>query len=357
MKILQLIQKLQTRGAEIFACQLSNHLVTLGHEVKVVAIFKGKGVLPFEGEIKCLYANTKTRFIAYKTWSKLNEIIKEFKPDIVQANAGDTLKYLVFSKLIFRWKTPIVARNASEVGRYLNSAIQKKYNIFLYRQVSQVISVSRASEKDILINFSFLSGKTSVIPVGVEPKTAIENLVLEPTIKKHILHVGGFSFEKNHSGLLRIFQSLLIENPMVQLHLVGDGALYKEVKKLVKELKLEKSITFYGFVNNPLAYIKAADILILPSVIEGLPGVLLEAMYCKTPVIAYDVGGISEIVNGDTGTLVDKGDENGFFSNIIKVLNNLDNSQINRAYKRVLKDFVNDNIAVKFVASYNKINT
>ena len=355
MKILQLIHKPQNRGAETFACQLSGHLLTLGHQVKMVTVFNGEATLPFTGEIATLNASPAKRFLDVRAWKKLAEIIKIFQPDIIQANAGDTLKYAVFSKIIFRWKVPILFRNASEVGRYLNSAFQKQYNSILYRQVDMVASVSEASKKDILGHFPFLEGKTAVIPIGLEEINTIPPLHLKPSSVKHIVHVGGFSFEKNHAGLLRIFRAVLKDEDRVHLHLVGNGPLRKEIEVEVKNSGLEPFVSFYGFVNNPLSYINAADVLILPSIIEGLPGVLLEAMYCKTPVVAFDVGGISEVVNSETGHLIEKNNEDDFAQAVSAVLIEPDSVGISHAYGMVRRKFMNEEIALKFVNSYRKL--
>jgi len=355
MKILHLIQKPQNRGAEIFTCQLSNHLVELGHQVKIVTLFEGEAILPFHGAITSLKATSNNRFLDVSAWKKLAGIVKEFNPDIIQANAGDTLKYAVFSKKLFGWKNPVISRNASEVGRYLKSPIQKSLNSFFYKNVEFVISVSRASEKDILNHFPFLSGKTAMIPVGLENISKIEEIRLKPEDSQHIVHVGGFSFEKNHSGLLRIFQSVLKSKLNVHLHLVGDGPLKAEIEEEVEKMNLRQNITFYGFVNNPLSYIKAADVLVLPSIIEGLPGVLLEAMLCKTPVVAYNVGGISEIVSSQTGNLIEKDDEPGFVKAILETLENPNMDQIESAYKLVIKEYMNEEIALKFVEVYKAV--
>lgn len=351
MKIIQFIQRPQQRGAEIFACQLSNHLISFGHEVKIVTIFKGEGKLPFNGEIINLNLTPGKRFFDIAGWKKIASLIEEFQPDIIQANAGDTLKYVVFSKKIFRWKQPIVFRNASETGRYLKSSLQKRMNNFFYKNVDQVISVSKASEFDIIKNFPFLNGKTRVIPIGLEEKK-LNKIKFNPVDSKHIVHVGGFSFEKNHEGLLRIFKRLLEKSGNAHLHLVGDGPLRKKIEVLVKELKLSKNVTFYGFVSNPLDYIYSADVLVLPSIIEGLPGVILEAMYCKTPVVAYNVGGVSEILNESTGNLIEKNDETSFVNSVLKSVKKPSEGQIQRAFELVLKDYMNEKISKKFTEAY-----
>ena len=357
MKILQIINRPQNRGAETFACQLSSHLQVLGHQVKIVALFEGEAILPFKGDIICLYASEKNRFIDLKTWKELGRVVDSFQPDVVQANAGDTLKYAVFSKTFFGWKNPILFRNASEVGRYLTSYFQKKYNKFLYRKVDGVASVSEASKRDLLSHFPFLEGKTEIIPIGLEEKKEITSRLLSPVSSKHIVHVGGFSFEKNHVGLLRIFKLILQVEPQVHLHLIGDGPLRTEIENEVEMMDLSPHVTFYGFVKDPLSFIDVANILVLPSIIEGLPGVILEAMYCKTPVVAYDVGGISEILNANTGALIEKNKEEKFSEAVLESLNRPDNDKIEKAYKMVIHQFMNEEIALKFVNSYEKIVT
>lgn len=356
LKILHLIHKPQNRGAETFACQLSNHQKNIGHEVKINAIYNGNAKLNWEDAIENLGGQEK-KFFDWNAWKKLAEYVKDFQPDIVQANSGDTLKYTVFSKKIFGWKAPVIFRNASEVGQYLNTNFQKKFNSFLYRNVAGVASVSEKSKKDLIYHFSFLEGKTIVIPIGLENKTTITAAKLDPAKNYNIVHVGGFSFEKNHKGLLRIFSEVLHLKPDIDihLHLIGDGPLRSKIENLTRALRLEQHITFYGFVNNPLDFIKSSDLLVLPSKIEGLPGVLLEAMYCKTPVIAYNVGGISEIVNKTTGSLIEKDNETEFAKAIIKNLKHPNESQITEAHRKVTRKFMNEKLAKEFLEFYHKV--
>lgn len=356
MKILQVIHKIQNRGAETFACQLSNHLIHMGNNVKMVSLFDGNAILPYNGNIISIKSSPNFGILNLIRLKKLSDIIKDFQPDIIQVNSGDTLKFTVLSKIIFKWDFPIVSRNASEVGKYLKSPLQIYLNGLLYKQVKKVISVSKKSEYDILKIFPFLRGTTEVIPIGLENVKEIPLKDLSPAHKKHVIHVGGYSFEKNHLGLLRIFQKVLQKDSNVHLHLIGDGILKQEIEKEVKNKKLADKITFYGFVNDPLTYIKSADIIILPSIIEGLPGVLLEAMYCKTPVVAYDVGGISEIVNIKTGTLIEKNHEESFANAILNSLRRKNEDQISLAHKMVLDQYMNTHIAERFLEAYRKLN-
>jgi glycosyltransferase involved in cell wall biosynthesis len=107
-----------------------------------------------------------------------------------------------------------------------------------------------------------------------------------------------------------------------------------------------------------MQFMKNADVLLLPSIIEGLPGVILEAFYCKTPVVAYDVGGISEVViNGKTGYLVPKGNEKAFVENVLKAIEKTSQNQqlVQNAWQLVMNEYLNTHIADKFLEVYKSL--
>lgn len=356
MTIFQLIQRPQKRGAEIFASQLSQHLSNLGHKVILVSLFEGEAHLPFEGKQIHLCRSSKRRVYDLIGWKQLSELIKKYQPDIIQANAGDTLKWAVYSKMIFGWKTKIVARNASTVSNYIKHPHVKLINAFLYSKVDSIVSVSQYTKDDLNGLFSFTSAKTVVIPIGIELSKIHPVKLKNESYKLQVVHVGGFSFEKNHAGLLLIWKLFLKKNPSAHLHLLGEGPLRFDIQQQAIKLGLENSIRFYGAVENPIDYMSAADLVVLPSVIEGLPGVLLEAMYVKTPIVAYDVGGIGEIVkNKETGFLVAKNNKEQFVNKMAKAFTEDNSDIIERAYHRVMKDYTNSQIALSFVKHYESI--
>ena len=355
MRILQIIQQKQYRGAEIFACQLSSHLINLGHKVQIVSIYDGDALLPFKNKIPTLSNQDFNRYLDLKGWKKLADIIEGFKPDIIQANAADTLKYAVFSKLIYKWKIPIIYRNASTSSYYIKNQFSKFINSFLLRNVDRIISVSHASKRDLNGVFPFTKNKTVVVPIGIDPIKTEETDIAFSTKKVNIIHVGSFTREKNHRGLLSIFKKLNALNQNYFLHLIGEGPLRNIMEEEVRQLDLLDSVKFYEGVRNPLPFISAADILVLPSNIEGLPAVLLEAMFCKTPVVAYNVGGILEIVSSQTGSLIKKDDEDDFVKAVLETLENPNLKQLETAHKMVIKDYMNEEIALRFVGVYEVV--
>lgn len=359
MVIFQLIQKFQLRGAEMFASQLSQHLENNGHDVFLISLFPGSCELPFSGKKIGLNRPSTIRFFDYIGWRNLAELIKKYNPDVIQCNAGDTLKFAVLSKKIFSWKQPIVARNASMVSLYINNKPTKLINHWLYKHVDFIVSVSENSKRDIVNLFPEVASKITVIPVGIEfyvPK------VVEwkggKSALKHIIHVGGFSFEKNHEGLLNIFKKYSVNNVDTHLHLLGEGPKKETIQQLSTDLNLNNKVTFYGWVSNPMDYICKADALVLPSIIEGLPGVILEAMISRKPVVAYNVGGVSEVIqNHKTGYLVNQNNEAEFVSSLEDALSNANEEMIQNAYNLVNQKYRNDVITKQFEQVYQQLRS
>ncbi|SHG57514.1 Glycosyltransferase involved in cell wall bisynthesis [Chryseolinea serpens] len=356
MRILQVIQKKQLRGAEVFACQLAQHLVDLGHDVKVVSLLDGDARLPFAGEVTVLHANVKKRFTDRQGWKRLAQVVKTFQPDVVQANAGDTLKYAILSRYFFGWNAPVLFRNASMVSSYIRSSLIRRFNGFLLKHVHHIASVSEASREDLVKTFPATAKKVTVIPIGIEERkyTRIDR---DPGYS-YLVHVGGFSFEKNHRGLLRIFAGVKQKHHAVKLWLIGDGPLRPETEAYAAELKLQDHVQFLGYRDNALDYIASADALLLPSIIEGLPGVVLEAFYTRTPAVANHVGGIGEVIeNRKTGWLIAKDHETEFVDAVLRVLERPEEAKANaeRAHALVTEKFTNTFLATRFAEVYKQM--
>lgn len=117
--------------------------------------------------------------------------------------------------------------------------------------------------------------------------------------KKYIISVGRLAQGKRLDDLIRAFYNLKKEE--VELIFIGNGSEEKELKRLVKELELEKVVHFLGYQPNPYQYLAQADIYVLSSEWEGLPNIIIEAMICGTTVISSDcISGPREIISPDS---------------------------------------------------------
>ena len=362
MKILQLINHPQLRGAEMFASQLSKSLIEKGHRSDLLALYPGSLTqFPNGIPVEALNSSLNSRLFDWKGWKSLARLIKENQYDIVQSNSGNSLKFAVLSKLFFGWKARIVFRNASTMSYFIDSGIKKKFNKFLVDRVSMVASVSDVSYRDFIKTFSYKPDKIASIPIGIDlnpiPESAPADLAHLFQKRPVIVHVGNLSAEKNHLEMLKIFKSVAGTHPEAQMIFVGKGPMEKEIREKVAEMGLEKNVHLTGSRSDVLAIVKQADLFVLPSLIEGLPGVILEAFYCKTPVVAHNVGGISQIVQPEySGWLVEKGDNENFVNAILDCISDKEKAEqfAENGYQMVRSRYNNPVIADQFLDAYEK---
>lgn len=183
--------------------------------------------------------------------------------------------------------------------------------------VALIISVSGVMARNLLKKNN---KNVFVLPQQVDwDKCAERNKnILEENIREKFVvgFVGRLSHEKNIPIILKCAEKL----NDVEFVIVGDGPQNETLKQMSKT----NNVHFVGAKNDVEKYYSAFDLLILPSVDEGLPLVILEALNCGTPVIASDVGAIREvIIDGINGSLVwNPQNENLFIGEIVKLKNN-----------------------------------
>jgi glycosyltransferase involved in cell wall biosynthesis len=133
--------------------------------------------------------------------------------------------------------------------------------------------------------------------------------------------IGRLSREKGHIILLKAITMIRKQYPNIKLFIIGDGDQESRLREFVKAEKMENTVFFCGFQKNVYPFYQLFDIFILPSLAEGIPLVLLEAMHFKKPIIASNVGGIPELIeHGVTGELIPSGEPMPLANAILKLL-------------------------------------
>jgi glycosyltransferase involved in cell wall biosynthesis len=183
--------------------------------------------------------------------------------------------------------------------------------------VSLIIAVSNTVARSLLKKNN---KNVFVLPQQVDWSKSEERSksILEENIREKFIvgFVGRLSHEKNIPIILKCAEKL----PDVEFIIVGDGPQ----KETLKQMSKGSNIHFVGAKSDVEKYYASFDVLILPSIEEGLPLVILEALNCGVPVIASDVGAIREIIiDGISGNLVwNPQSENLFINEIMKLKNN-----------------------------------
>ena len=252
---------------------------------------------------------------------RIIKLIRDEKIDFV-VNSTSSVKNLLLVLLISKLcpVTPIVRIEADTPTAAIyqeKTGVIKVIKRFVYPRIwrmcisnsSGVIALSRYLR---YLAIKYGAKKVVVVSQGVDT-----NLFKPMNGKKgwDLLYVGRISKEKNLPMLFEVFRELKREVGDLRLCIVGDGP---ERENLEREYSGD-GVFFAGYVehNDLPKFYNMAKIFVLASLSEGLPTVIMEAMACGLPVVATDVGGVSEIVlDGKTGFVVSLEDEDNFRSKL-----------------------------------------
>ncbi len=361
MKVLMLVTKRQRRGAEVSAWNLSRQLQKLGVEIVFAGIYENQqNELVLEGADNIDFGQWNNKLIDLKIVRALVKLIHDENIRIVQANGSDTLKYAVAAKFSGA-KIKIVYRNISIISTWVNSVWKKRFYTILFGNVDKVVSVGEKAKQDFTAFFNYPAHKIESIHRGIPIQKVIsdkKNLLAPLGLASEDLvamHVGSFSAEKNHRFLINAWKLVVAKKPNASLLLVGEGATMAEIQKQVSGAGMNSSVRFLGYQANVQEWLHAANLCCLCSLVEGVPGVLLEAGAQKRPSVAVNVGGVSEAVeHGVSGILIDTHDEEAFATAVVQLFENeaLQAKMGENAYELVKSEFDEIRNAQKFIAIY-----
>lgn len=206
-----------------------------------------------------------------------------------------------------------------------------------------------------------------VVPNGVEPRIRagdVDEARREMGLSSEaplIAHVGNIRPHKGHETLMLAAARLRESIPEATIVSIGGekrpGDLVR-VRAMAHSLGVEGMIRFTGRRDDAVTFIAAADVLVNPSDVEGLPLAVLEAMYLGTPVVATSVGGVPSVIRpGETGLLVEPGDPDSLASAVLEVLSDRDEAQRRSERARSLIEESHSVAAMvgKFEALYREV--
>ena len=239
-----------------------------------------------------------------------HNVIKTKKPDVVFASQMPLNWRLVFASLGCKVKVILRSNNYVET----QGLFQRIRLMFAYNFADLVIAQTEEMRQGIIKKL-FVSSHKVITMANPVDKDYINNCIKKSynpyPQSENIVYVavGRFSPAKGFDILIKAFSAVKEKQPNAMLYIVGrydDAAEYfRKIKALINSLRLNKAINLVGFKENPYSYMQYANCFVLSSRIEGLPNVMLEALYLKTPVAATTcIPVISRIVkNGKNGFL------------------------------------------------------
>lgn len=303
MKIIQLMPEFRLAGAETMCENLTCELISRGHDVLVVSLYDYHSVITDRLEKKCVrivYLGKKPG-LDLSVIGKLRRVLKSFNPDIIHTHRY-LLKYLFLANYGLNGK---IVHTVHNMAKKENNLLDRTFNGVLFRKYGVTpVALSKIVKESILEEYHLSPEQVPVIFNGVpinncKPHT---NYHVNDTI--NILHIGRFMEAKNHLELVKAVIGLHEKNPQVVLHLLGEGPMKSVVGALINEKKAAKYILMHGVSPTPLQHLSEADIFVLPSLYEGMPMTIIEAMGTALPIVASAVGGVPDMIHDGVNGLL-----------------------------------------------------
>lgn len=307
------------------------NMAKMGHDMFVVAYSKDRrGWSQIDG-ITWFFVDAISFSFGGMVWKfpyflHLEDLIKQIKPDIIHINNLPFLTTLQTTRIAKKLGIANIIHVHGVIGKWnkLLDILQYSYlRIFgrqFFKNANLIICLTKSDASEVQ-QFGCPSKKIRLIPNGVdvdEFKPAKET--------KNLLFWGGrFLQQKGLEYLIEALSLVAQKAPSTRLILSGDGALFFKIYSMVKKLGLEKNVKFLGRVQRTSLpkLVGSCSIYVLPSLKEGMPYALLEAMSCGKPVVGSNIPGINDIIiNMKSGLLVPPKDPKAIAKAILMLLNN-----------------------------------
>ncbi|WLD93008.1 glycosyltransferase family 4 protein [Alkalihalobacillus sp. AL-G] len=328
-------------------------------------------ILDDDGPIleKLIKKNIKAKCFYFNKTNKIKALIKLFihftknRYDIVNIygfRANMLLRpicYLTGNRTIVTGQ-----RSIDQNRKKWQSYTDKMTSIFVKRYIANSLAAIEMLKRREKIT----EGKLTCIPNGVDLEK-FQRKENNPYVRKEfginsdtniITMIGNLRSVKGHIYLIKAIASLENTEKNFKVFIVGKGDLDKSLKKLTKDLKIEHLIYFLGFREDIPQIIKESNIVILPSLWEGLPNALIEAMAGKKPIIGTSVGGIPELLeHGENGLLIRPKNIDDIIHSIRTLINNpkLAETMGENGFMILKKRYLLNSMVTKFEDEYIRL--
>jgi glycosyltransferase involved in cell wall biosynthesis len=277
---------------------------------QTIVLFEKKISFPHRGNIISLNAPLSSNFFKrffyfFVRLYRFKKLVKKENPDwvISLGNSANIINILSTKNSIVRVDM-FLSKEKNGFFGFLFRILIKTY----FNKSSKIVTVSRASAKDLIDNFGIKKEKIITIynPIDVKKiqelaKEDIESKYREIFKNPAIITSGRITEQKGQWHLIRAFVEAKNKIKDLKLIIMGEGELSPYIKELIDKYDLKEDVFLIGWQKNPFKFIAMSKLFVLPSLWEGLPMVLMEAMACGVPVISCDFkSGAREILAPQT---------------------------------------------------------
>ncbi len=202
------------------------------------------------------------------------------------------------------------------------------FNRELRKSFDLTVTVSEELKAEVLRTAPRIKD-ISVIPVGVSSTVPYEQLQRRSHPSYFVIGcLSQLSKDKGVEHLIRAVPYVRSKFPQARFLIAGAGEEEQNLKKLAMHLNVEEHVSFLGWVKDAQTFLLGTDIFVMPSLREGCPAALLEALSLARPAVGFDVPGIKEIIrHGENGILVEPFDVEQMAKEIVALCRDLDYAQ------------------------------
>jgi glycosyltransferase involved in cell wall biosynthesis len=289
---------------------------------------------------------------------QIEEYIQEDAVDLVHTHGykADLYGYLA----AWRCHKPVVATCHNWVGGTAALGIYNHLDRMVLKKFNALAAVSDAVAHRLLA-FGVPTEKIKTIANGIDV-TAFERAQPLPLLKAEDGTVVGIvarlDLQKGFEYLLRAARDLCKTTPDLKIVIVGEGPDREKIEEMIEQYGLQSNVILAGQQSNMPAVYAAMDIFVLPSLNEGLPMTVLEAMAASKPVIATKVGAIGSVIkDGENGLLVNAKDSEGLRNAIASLLSDPERRQRlgDQAHAWVSQNYTSEAMALKYREMYEEV--
>lgn len=278
--------------------------------------------------------------------SRLASEIEKFQPDVVNAFLFRAIQFCRAAKTIKRLKFSLVS--STEVNYRTRNPVIRLIDRLLRRKDEITVCESRTSADYLVKNMGYLPSRVTVARNGTDPYYWVFSLEERERVRRElglskneilVTSVGRLSRQKGHSYLVDAIAG--INNPAgIKCVILGTGPEKASLEARINAKGLEGKVILAGEKDYIKPWLCASDIFVLPSLWEGIPIALLEAMAVGLPCVASSVDGIQEVIeNGKSGILCPPADSNALANALIRLTEDVPlRNNISLAAKKVIRD-------------------
>lgn len=348
MKIVHTVSSLNVGGMEQFVVRLAERQISNGLDSSILALSPG----PLKETADKARVSVKILNSRSKLLRACNAMLyfKRAQPHIIHAHNPTSLHYAALGKSATGAQLLMTDHGQ---GNGIGRAIPRR----TWEKTDRIVAVSEATarkrtESPQSARYCVIHNGVELSPVVSNRKEIREKLNIREDSVAGII-VARIDGKKGHETLIAATEALDEKAPY--LLIVGDGVQRATLEDIAIRSPNSKQIRFLGFRSDIPDLLAASDFFVLPSLTEGLPLSVLEAMAQKLPVIATNVGGIPElVVDGETGILIPPNDPDALANAMERMIRDpaMRRRMGEAGYHRVATEFSFNEMTRKYEALY-----